>query len=88
MNEKPTSEFVTYIVATPERAWESLTKGEITKQYFFGRRTQSDWKVGSPFKLVMEDGRIDSQGKVLECEPPRRLAVTWHVCIATITFPV
>ena len=40
---------------------------------------ESDWKAGSPFKLLMEDGRIDSQGKVLESDPPRRLAVTWHV---------
>ncbi len=40
---------------------------------------QSDWKVGSPFKLVMEDGRIDSQGKVLACDPPRRISMTWHV---------
>ncbi len=38
---------------------ESPINGEITKQYFFGRRTQSDWKVGSPFKLLTEDGRID-----------------------------
>jgi uncharacterized protein YndB with AHSA1/START domain len=79
MTEKPSSVFVTYIVATPERVWQSLTNGEFTKQYFFGRRMESDWKVGSPFKLVMADGRIDSQGKVLECDPPRRLAITWHV---------
>ena len=79
MTDKPSSVFVTYIVTTPEKLWEALTNGESTKQYFFGRRIESDWKVGSPFKLVMEDGRIDSQGKVLESEPPRRLAVTWHV---------
>ena len=79
MTEKPSSVFVTYIVTTPEKLWEALTSGDCTKQYFFGRRMESDWKVGSPFRLVMEDGRIDSQGKVLECDPPRRLAVTWHV---------
>jgi uncharacterized protein YndB with AHSA1/START domain len=79
MTDKPSSVFVTYIVTTAERLWESLTSGQITQQYFFGRRMESDWKVGSPFKLVMEDGRIDSQGKILECDPPRRLAVTWHV---------
>ena len=79
MTEKLSSVLVTYIVTTPELLWESLTNGEITKHYFFGRRIQADWKVGSSFKLVMEDGRIDSQGKVLECNPPRRLALTWHV---------
>jgi uncharacterized protein YndB with AHSA1/START domain len=75
----PGSVFVTYIATSPERLWESLTSGDLTRQYFFGRRLESDWKVGSPFRLVMADGRIDSQGKVLESEPPRRLAVTWHV---------
>ena len=79
MTEKPSSVFVTYIVTTPEKLWEALTNGDCTKQYFFGRRMESDWKVSSPFKLVMEDGHIDSQGKVLESEPPRRLALTWHV---------
>ncbi len=79
MTDKPSSVFVTYIVTTPDKVWEALTNGEFTKQYFFGRRMESDWNVGLPFKLIMEDGRIDSQGKVLECDPPRRLAVTWHV---------
>lgn len=79
MTEEPSSVFVTYIVTAPEKLWESLTNGEITKQFFFVRRMQSDWKVGSPWKLVMEDGRIDCQGKVLESDPPRRLVLTWHV---------
>jgi uncharacterized protein YndB with AHSA1/START domain len=79
MTEKPSSVFVIYIVTTAEKLWEALTNGEITKQYFFCRRMESDWKAGSPFKLLIADGRIDSQGKVLECDPPRRLAVTWHV---------
>ncbi len=79
MTEQPSSVFVIYIATTPERVWESLTNGKVTKQFFFGRHMQSDWKVGSPFKLLMEDRRIDTQGKVLECDPPRRLAVTWHV---------
>ncbi len=26
----------------------------------------------------MEDGRVDSGGKVLECEPPRRLVLSWR----------
>jgi uncharacterized protein YndB with AHSA1/START domain len=79
MAVQPNSEFVIYIVATPERLWEALTNGEFTRQYFFGRRMESDWKIGSPWQLVMEDGRIDCQGKVLESDPSRRLTLTWHV---------
>ena len=79
MTEKPSSVFVTYIATSAERLWEALTSGGFTKQYFFGRRMESDWEVGSPWKLMMEDDRIDCQGKVLESDPPRRLALTWHV---------
>jgi len=71
--------YVTYIAAPPQKVWDALTSPELTRKYFFGRRVESDWKVGSPFKLLMEDGSIDSHGKVLESDPPRRLSVTWHV---------
>jgi uncharacterized protein YndB with AHSA1/START domain len=40
---------------------------------------ESDWKVGSPWKLLMEDGRIDCQGRVLESVRSQRLSITWHV---------
>src|SRR4051812_45430161 len=75
----PDTVYVTYIASTSEQVWEALTSPEFTRQYFFGRRMQSDWKVGSPFQLLMEDGTVDCQGKVLESDPPRRLSVTWHV---------
>ena len=77
--DKPKTVYVTYIVTTPEKLWEALTRPESTRQYFFGRAVESDWKVGSPFAYRMEDGGIDVKGKVLESDPPRRLAVTWEV---------
>jgi uncharacterized protein YndB with AHSA1/START domain len=79
VTETPSSVFVTYIVTTAEKLWDALTNGDLTTQYFFGRRMESYWEVGSPWKLRMEDGRIDCQGKVLESDSPRRLALTWHV---------
>lgn len=78
-NHIPDAVFVTYIVTTPEKLWEALTSGDFTEQYYFGRRIDSDWKAGSPWKLLMDDGRIDSEGEVLESEPLRRLALTWRV---------
>ena len=71
--------YVTYIVTTPEKLWTALTDPEVSHQYFFGRRIELGGTVGSPFILRMEDRRIDSQGKILECDPPRRLSITWHV---------
>jgi uncharacterized protein YndB with AHSA1/START domain len=71
--------YVTYIASTPEKVWEALTSCEFTKQYFFGRCVESDWKPGSRWTLRMESGQIDVEGEVLESEPPRRLRLTWHV---------
>ena len=49
--------YIMFIRATPQRVWDALTKSEFTKQFFFGRTVESDWKQGSPWRLVMEDGK-------------------------------
>src|SRR5579872_2761206 len=76
---KPNTVYVTYIVAPPEKVWAALTEAEFTRQYFFGRNIESDWKVGSTWRLAKPDGALDVQGKVLESDPPRRLVVSWRV---------
>jgi uncharacterized protein YndB with AHSA1/START domain len=76
---EPSTVLVTYIVASGERVWEGLTSSTFTRQYFFGRAVELEQRVGGLFRLMMEDGRIDTQGKVLACDPPRFLSVTWHV---------
>ena len=40
---------------------------------------ESEWKVGAMLKYVRADGTLDVQGEMLECDPPRRLSITWHV---------
>jgi uncharacterized protein YndB with AHSA1/START domain len=71
--------YVIYIAAAPERVWHALTSSQFTKQYFFGRSVESDWKQGSPWILRMPDGGVDVKGVVRESDPPRRLVVTWNV---------
>src|SRR4051812_21079783 len=46
--------YVIYIAATPERVWEALTSGDLSSRYFFGRRVESDWRVGSQWHLRLE----------------------------------
>jgi uncharacterized protein YndB with AHSA1/START domain len=43
-----------------------------------GVRTEAEWRVGGPWKLVLTDGRTADSGEVLEFEPPRRLALKWR----------
>jgi uncharacterized protein YndB with AHSA1/START domain len=68
-----------FIRTTPQKVWDALTQREFTTKFFFGRTVESDWKKGSPWKLLFPDGRIDVEGEVLESDPPRLLKVTWRV---------
>jgi len=71
--------YVTFIRSTPQKVWDALTQSVFTTQFFFGRSIESDWKQGSHWRLVMEDGRTDVEGEVLESDPPLRLKVSWRV---------
>src|SRR5579862_7431966 len=70
--------YVIYIRATPQKLWDALTNPEVMKAYWFGMHQESDWKVGSPWRLVFADGRVADMGEVLEIDPPRRLVLKWH----------
>jgi uncharacterized protein YndB with AHSA1/START domain len=69
--------YTLYIAAKPEIIWNALTRGEITKKYFFGREVRSAWKKGSRVVYLMEDGGIDIFGEVLEVQKPKLLAFTF-----------
>jgi uncharacterized protein YndB with AHSA1/START domain len=71
--------YATYIRTSPEDLWEALTSPEFTTRYWWGRRLESDWIVGSSVRAVYEDGRLDWQGKVLEYHPYTRLSYTFHL---------
>jgi uncharacterized protein YndB with AHSA1/START domain len=74
---KPEFIYVTYIETTPEKLWHALTDGDFTERYWFGARLKSDWKVGSTFEMLRGDGTVSDAGKVVEYDPPRRLAYTF-----------
>jgi len=70
--------YVTFIRTTPERLWSALTTPDFTKQYFFGVHHETDWKPGSPWRLVFSDGRTADAGGILEVEPLKRLVIKWR----------
>lgn len=78
------STYTTYILAPRVKVWKALTDGSITPQYFFGRRIESDWKIGSRWTLWMpnpfgEGEIVDSDGVITACEAGRKLSFTWTV---------
>jgi uncharacterized protein YndB with AHSA1/START domain len=74
---KPEFVYVTYIETTLEKLWDALTKSEFSERYWWGTKILSNWKVGSPFALVM-NGTTTDVGEVLEFDRPRRLSYTFH----------
>lgn len=76
---RPDTVYTIYIVSTPERVFEALTTAEYSKQYFFGFAVECELKVGGAFIVRAPDGSVHIDGKVLACEPPHKLSVTWNV---------
>jgi DNA-binding transcriptional ArsR family regulator/uncharacterized protein YndB with AHSA1/START domain len=78
--------YTTYIHATPEKVWQGLTDPAFTKQYWRhpsagGVEMQTDWKKGSTYDVTYEQsGLVVSHPEqvILESDPYRRLAYTWH----------
>jgi len=68
---------ITHIASTPERVWAALTDPQITQQYWFDTRIESDWKVGSKV-IYRRDGEITDENIVLKFEPSRVLSYTFH----------
>jgi len=66
--------YETYVRATADQVWRAITDGDLSRQYFFGARVASTWKVGDPYAYLAPDGTTHlSDGTVLEVEVPRRL---------------
>jgi uncharacterized protein YndB with AHSA1/START domain len=75
---KPKFDYVIFIRTTAQKLWSALTDPDFTKQYWFGVHHETDWKAGSPWKLVFANGRVADSGEVIESDPPKRLVLKWR----------
>lgn len=70
--------YATYIRTTPERLWQALTDPTFIRQYW-GVALTSDWSPGATITWEVNGATLaDEHQVVLEADPPRRLAYTWH----------
>ena len=69
--------YVIYIQAPCEKVFAALTDAEASRRYWHGNSVVSDWKVGSPLAIRLAHHDNDITGKVLEFDPPRRLAYSF-----------
>ena len=82
--EQPQFVYTTYIKTTPERLWRALTEPSFTSRWW-QITFDTDWNVGS--RMIWDnDGVIiaDPEQVVLECDPYRRLAYSWHTYVPEI----
>jgi uncharacterized protein YndB with AHSA1/START domain len=76
---KPSLVYTIYIAATPERVWEALTSAEFSRKYFFGNAVEVDLRVSGAYIVRTPDGAMHISGEVVECDPPRKLTITFNV---------
>jgi uncharacterized protein YndB with AHSA1/START domain len=69
--------YVTYIRAAPDRIFQALTDPAQNKAFWGGYSQKSSWKVGDDYAIVSGDGDAWDTGKVLACDPPKRISVSW-----------
>ena len=76
---KPAIVYTIYIAASAEKVWQALTTAEFSRKYFSGFAIEADLKVGGAFIARAPDGSVHIGGEVIECDPPKKLTVTWNV---------
>jgi uncharacterized protein YndB with AHSA1/START domain len=85
-NQMTSFTYPIYIRATPERVWQGLTDPALMKRYWRHQRAgektfQSDWKKGSTYDMTHEEVGLvvsDPEQVIIESDPYRRLAYSWH----------
>jgi uncharacterized protein YndB with AHSA1/START domain len=76
---KPMTVYTIYIASTPEKVWEALTSAEFSRKYFFGNSVEIEQRVGGAYIVRTPDGAMHISGEVVECDPPKKLTVTFNV---------
>ncbi len=70
---------VTSVRTTPERLWQALREPTLTTRWWQGVVLDSDWTPGAPVTWYLQGTPIVHPDQVvLEADPPRHLAFTWH----------
>lgn len=70
--------YVTHIRTTPEKLFAALTQPDFTRRYWCETWQESTWTPGASWRAMIPDGRVADSGRIIECDPPRKLVLTWE----------
>ncbi len=80
--------YTTYIKTTPERLWQAITDPAFSHRYL-GHAMVSDWTKGSTYVWEDHGLKIEHPDQViLESDPYRRLAFTFHTFVPELATAV
>ena len=80
--------YTTYIRTTPEKLWHAITDPAFSHRYM-GHAMVSDWKKGSTYAWEDHGLKIEHPEQViLESDPYRRLAFTFHTFVPELATAV
>ena len=78
VTDKPDFMLETFIRTTPEKLWEALTSGDISKRYYIaGAAIHGAMEPDTPYEYLTADGKVMLSGTVLAADPPKRLEMTF-----------
>lgn len=75
---EPDHVYQVIINVEPKLVWNAIVDGEITQQYFYGTRVESEWERGSEIRYLDSNGGVVADGEILDIEPGHRLDMTFQ----------
>jgi uncharacterized protein YndB with AHSA1/START domain/DNA-binding transcriptional ArsR family regulator len=78
INPTPDHIYQVIINVAPDVVWNAIVDGDITEKYFYGTRVESRWEEGAGIRYMHPDGRVASEGTILEIDPGRMVDMTFQ----------
>lgn len=78
MADKPNFVIETYIRTTPKALWDAIVNPDMTRQYYYGGRIETDLEVGSKYLYRDPAGDMNIDGEIVEVVPEKRLVTTFN----------
>src|SRR4051812_30940687 len=76
-SRKPSYSYEIYIGVPASKVWRGLIDGELTKHYVYGTRFAGALEKGAPYAYMADGDFKVVDGKILDVEPEKKLAMTW-----------